>query len=63
LKRKVNRLAKNSSDAFLGRALRAVTHYAPAKFRHYRFERFLFHCGEEHEVYLSTGEVNSTVNP
>jgi hypothetical protein len=62
LKRKVNRLAKNLSDALLGRALSAVTRYAAAKFRHHRFERFLIslpHCGAEHGFCFSTREVSS----
>jgi hypothetical protein len=64
LKRKVNRLPKNLSDALLGRVLRAVTRYAPAKFRHHRFEGLLIsllHAGAEHGFCLSTGEVSSTV--
>jgi hypothetical protein len=66
VKRSVNRLAENLSDALLGRTLRAMMRYASAKFRHYRFKGFLvclLHCGPQHEGYLSTGEASSAVEP
>jgi hypothetical protein len=43
--------------------LRAVIRYASAKFGHDRFEGFLFHCGEQHDVYRSTAEATFPIKP